>query len=480
MKMLARRFCYWKNIDLEIERLVKACKACAEVRKNPVPAPLHRWDEPAYNFQRIHMDYAGPFLGHHFLIVVDAKSKWPEIIPQTQPPTSASTIKRLEMIFTQHGIPESLVSDNAQIFKSDEFTQFCKQKNIDQRFTAPGKPSTNGLAERYVQILKNKLKAMLTEPGTIQQKVNEILLRFRATPLQCNKSPSQLYLNRQLRTELDFLKPATHKVNKSHKPPVSRFFQEGDRVQARNYLGTKLWKFGVITKVLGRLHYQVRLDDGYNIKRHLDQLRSCEVGKEETNTASEYCSYTSAPTPSSEHKQVTFKTPNIVQPTSPHFSHFSKSPDFKGCFTQQRCRTNQGNVSQQSSPPPNHSNSKKPESNEKSSVATPLKPTVATPQVSVSPSTSSTHTSTQRSQKTPTSSPVCITLDSPDDKQQSSQVTPASSQSAPQPVRRPVSSGSGGSSGQPTIGRGRGQYSQGDQMKSTRTRVVKPPARLNL
>jgi len=75
MKQLARRYVYWKSIDKDIERLVRECVACANIKISPAKAPLHPWEEPDDNWQRIHIDYAGPFQGHHFLVIIDAKSK---------------------------------------------------------------------------------------------------------------------------------------------------------------------------------------------------------------------------------------------------------------------------------------------------------------------------------------------------------------------------------------------------------------------
>ena len=40
---------------------------------------------PVRPLQRIHIDFACPFLGTMFLIVVDAHSKWPEVIPLQLP-----------------------------------------------------------------------------------------------------------------------------------------------------------------------------------------------------------------------------------------------------------------------------------------------------------------------------------------------------------------------------------------------------------
>lgn len=185
----------------------------------------------------------------------------------------------MENIFSSHGIPEVLVSDNATIFKSEEFTQFCQRNGIFQKFMAPGHPASNGLAERYVQILKRKLRAMENEPGTITSKVENILFRFRATPLQCGKSPSELYLNRQIRIKLDALHPP-HTSQNSIQKPIVRQLSVGDRVQSRSYGGSQRWRLGVIIKRLGQLHYMVHLDEGHIIKRHIDQLRATEVPQE--------------------------------------------------------------------------------------------------------------------------------------------------------------------------------------------------------
>ena len=73
------------------EKYAKSCIQCQAVKGSPPKAPLHPWMWP---WQRIHVDFAGPFLG--FLIVVDAHSKWPEVIEMSTT-TSSKTI--VELIF---------------------------------------------------------------------------------------------------------------------------------------------------------------------------------------------------------------------------------------------------------------------------------------------------------------------------------------------------------------------------------------------
>lgn len=277
MKRLARRYCYWPGIDKDIEHNVRSCVPCSINQKQPNKI-THSWDTPDTNFERVHMDYAGPFHGHHFLVVVDAKSKWPEVRITRSAPTTEITIDLLHDIFSQHGYPVVLVSDNASIFTSSKFQQFCKQSGIIQKFSAPGHPATNGLAERYVQTIKSALKRNMDDQSStsLKEGVRNILFRYRATPLQCGKSPAELYLNRKIRTKLDVLRPQMIvRVYKDYSQ-VPRSFSRGERVLVR--MGEQ-WKFGKIISRLGSLHYEVQLDSGYVLKKHINQLKRTEVSE---------------------------------------------------------------------------------------------------------------------------------------------------------------------------------------------------------
>lgn len=277
MKQLARRYCFWKGIDRDIERMVRSCEACVQVQSKPAKAPLHQWEEPAENWERIHIDYAGPFQDHFFLIVVDAKSRWAEVRTIRDAPTTQTSINLLSDIFSTHGFPVIMVSDNATIFTSDQFRTYCKKNAIFQKLIAPGHPSTNGLAERNVQTLKRKLKAMSAEPGSLQKKINEIMQRYRATPLSSGKSPAELYFNRRIRIRLDALKPPI-KFKPTTPIPGVRQISVGERVQVLHIRNNKtVWKTGTVTNRFGLLHYMVKLDDGYTLKRHINQIKSTKV-----------------------------------------------------------------------------------------------------------------------------------------------------------------------------------------------------------
>ena len=64
--------------------------------------------------------------------------------------TSEVTMEVLKTIFSTHGIPQTLVSDNGSVFTSQEFATFLSQNGIAHIRSAPYHPATNGLAERAV------------------------------------------------------------------------------------------------------------------------------------------------------------------------------------------------------------------------------------------------------------------------------------------------------------------------------------------
>ena len=149
MKAVTRSYFWWSGLDKDIENQAKSCLRCQEQKSNPPVAPLHPWIWPTAPWKRIHIDYAGPFLNKMFLIVVDAHSKWPEVI-QMSSITTSKTVEALQALFAKYGLPEQLVSDNEPQFTSEDFSQFMKMNGIKHIRSAPYHPSSNGLAEHFV------------------------------------------------------------------------------------------------------------------------------------------------------------------------------------------------------------------------------------------------------------------------------------------------------------------------------------------
>ena len=172
MKALARSYMWWPRMDKAIEEVAKGCNGCQLTQNNPKTALLHSWELPARPWQRIHIDFAGPFLGTMFLIVVDVHSKWPEVIPMTTT-TASRTNEELRKLFATHGLPEQLVSENGPQFIADEFGEFMRSNGIRHIKLAPYHPATNAMT------FKQALRAALAEKKSISWKLANVLLAYR-------------------------------------------------------------------------------------------------------------------------------------------------------------------------------------------------------------------------------------------------------------------------------------------------------------
>src|SRR5258705_2636038 len=111
--------------------------------------------------------------------------------------TASITINYLRRLFSTHGLPESLVTDNASTFKSAEFQTFLKRNQIHHSAVPPWHPSSNGQAERMVQTTKEFLTKVR---GDIKTNVARFLLQEHITPgTTTGRSPAELLMGRRLR-----------------------------------------------------------------------------------------------------------------------------------------------------------------------------------------------------------------------------------------------------------------------------------------
>nr|XP_022907793.1 uncharacterized protein K02A2.6-like [Onthophagus taurus] len=217
MKELARGICWWPNIDSNtIEELVKDCTNCSLTRNNSSKVEVHVWESANKPFQRVHIDFAGTFMGKYFFLLVDAFSKYPFVYVMNNIKTE-STIKTYRKIFSMLGLPKN---------------------GIISKFTAPYHPSTNGQVERFVQTLKKGLKNLNATNESLQMKLNQLLLQYRIMPHQQTKeSPLVLMFGRRIRTKLDLILP-------EEKPKIRRHVDQlrkcGQNVREREELNLEI------------------------------------------------------------------------------------------------------------------------------------------------------------------------------------------------------------------------------------------------
>lgn len=88
--MLVLRFCWWREIDQDIEIVAKTCQECQQNQNAHKGTPINAWKLPTKPWERVHIDY--------FLIVLrnlDFNSKRSKVSIMNNN-TSLQTVERFE------------------------------------------------------------------------------------------------------------------------------------------------------------------------------------------------------------------------------------------------------------------------------------------------------------------------------------------------------------------------------------------------
>ena len=189
--------------------------------------------------------------------------------------TTFKTVEALRTVFARNGILE-LVSDNGPQFTAEEFQLFLKKNGVKHVTSAQYHPATNGLAERFIQTMKQSLTSKKEDLGSMQTKLSKFLMKYRNTP----------HMGRNLRTWLDLIKPdiRKHVIEKqvSQAKPKgaiagnARQLFIGQAVSVRNYRGKEKWIQGIVRARTGPVSYQVEIAPNVIWRRHIDQLLASE------------------------------------------------------------------------------------------------------------------------------------------------------------------------------------------------------------
>lgn len=202
-KQQLRTKVWWPHMDKDVEKYVKSCHGCQIVdgttRSEPIsptPLPLGPWQDLA-------IDLMGPLpTNHYVLVVVDYYSRYYEIVV-TKDISTENIIDSLEDMFSKHGLPCSITSDNGPQFISAQFAKYLEENGIQHRRVTPLHPAANGEVERQNRSLLKRIKIAHSESKDWKRELRTYLLAYRSTPhATTGKSPAEMMFNRKLRTKL--------------------------------------------------------------------------------------------------------------------------------------------------------------------------------------------------------------------------------------------------------------------------------------
>ena len=179
---------YWPQTVSDIKVYLRSCLACRR-RKAPrerrlQPARMWHPDRP---MQVVSIDFKGPLpktrSGNRYLCGLTCLfSKWPEVtaVPNNDANTAAYCL--LDFM-ARHGVPEAIMSDQGAEFEATLFRRVCQLLGIEKRRTAPLRPQTDGVQERYFGTLGDALAILANnKQNDWDEHVPMVLAAYRMTP----------------------------------------------------------------------------------------------------------------------------------------------------------------------------------------------------------------------------------------------------------------------------------------------------------
>ena len=197
---LMREKVWFYGMQRFVEHTVKTCMTCQVATPTTTREPLQMSDLPNAPWTELSCDFGHLPNGQYILVVTDEYSRYPvvEILDST---AAVAVIPRLDRIFAEFGIPESLKSDNGPPFNSHEFAQYCQHMGIRHRKITPLWPRANAETERFMRTIKKVIKGS-TVPN-FRQTMYRFLFDYRTTP-HCTTGvpPATVLFGRSLKTKL--------------------------------------------------------------------------------------------------------------------------------------------------------------------------------------------------------------------------------------------------------------------------------------
>ena len=214
----AKESVWWPGIRRDIDEKTSNCLICCKHRLQypepllPSPLPNRPWQKVATDlFEWKKVDY---------LLVVDYYSRYIEVAKLIS--TSAnSVITHLKSIFSRHGIPETVISDNGHQYSAAAFEEFSKEYGFNHATSSPKYPQANCTAKRAVKMVKQLLVK--------NQDPYMAMLAYRATPLENGYSSAEMLMGRKLRTTL----PQTAKQLEPSLPNTNKLREKEKKMRDR-------------------------------------------------------------------------------------------------------------------------------------------------------------------------------------------------------------------------------------------------------
>ena len=279
-----RECIFWPGMSKNMKERISTCEICLSHADTQMKEPIIQHDIGETPWSKIGADLC-ELHGRMLLVVTDYYSNFISV-KRLNSTTTTAVSKQLMELFSVHGIPKIIMTDNATQFSSFEFKSFTSELDIEHITSSPHYPQSNGKAENAVKTVK-RLFSRCRDSGYSEYLA---LLDFNNTPTEgVGLSPSQRLFGRRCRTSLPVTKKLLRpRYSTEHerkrmtecKQKQARYYNkstrqlpelsEGETVRVK-CPGEKTWTKGTCVRKVAQRSYDVQAENATNRRnrRHI-------------------------------------------------------------------------------------------------------------------------------------------------------------------------------------------------------------------
>ena len=164
---------YWPGLSADVRAYVQTCPVCnlGNVNRQPLYGEMHPIP-PAMTFlQRVSLDKVGPCQNAasgktYFFAAVDNCTRYKFAAASIRGRAIDAAHFLMYEIILRHTAPKEVITDNGSEFTGPEFTKLLDVFGIQQIFTSPRHPQSNGMIERDNGSITHCIRKLVDEGHT--------------------------------------------------------------------------------------------------------------------------------------------------------------------------------------------------------------------------------------------------------------------------------------------------------------------------